>query len=173
MSRALGRIVQFSYVVDDLDAAIDHWARVMEVGPFFVLEHVPYKRCLYLGAATPLDMSVALAYSGDVQIELVVQHNDAPSIFRNFLAARGPGLQHVGACSEDLDRDLAVLAARGVQPVQEGEADNGTRFAYVDTDLVPGTMLELFELPDNIKSAFEYMRRAAAEWDPSKDPPRR
>ncbi len=173
MSRQLGPIVQFSYVVDDLDAAIAHWARVMEVGPFFVLEHVPYSRCLYLSKETAIDMSVALAYSGDVQIELVQQHNDAPSIFRNFLTARGPGLQHVGTVSDDLEADLAVLAGRGVRPVQEGEAENGTRFAYVDSDLVPGTMLELFQLPENIRQAFEYMRAAARDWDPSADPARR
>ena len=172
MSRVLGPIVQFSYVVDDLDAAITHWAEVLQVGPFFVLEHVPYRICRFRGEATPLDMSVALAYSHDVQIELVIQHNDAPSIFKEFRDARGAGLQHVGVVTDDLERDLRHFAARGVRPLQDGEADNGTRFAYLDTALVPGTMLELFQLPAPISSAFESMRRAAQSWVPGRDPPR-
>ena len=166
MSPRLGNILQFSYVVLDLDAAIEHWARVLQVGPFFVLEHVPYKTCRFRGKATDIDMSVALAYSGDTQIELVQQHNDAPSIFQEFLSERGEGLQHVGALSSDIDSDLAALAARGVVPVQDGEAQNGTRFAYVNSDRYPGTMLELFQVPAEIASAFEYMRGKAREWDP-------
>lgn len=173
MTERLGPILQFSYVVKDLAVAIDHWARVLQVGPFFVLEHVPYKTCRFRGEPTDIDMSVALAYTGDTQIELVQQHNDAPSIFREFLVARGEGLQHVGAISSNLDGDLAMLAKRGVAPVQDGEADNGTRFAYLDTDYYPGTMLELFQVPEQVASAFGYMRMKASTWDPVKDPVRR
>ena len=89
MSHRLPHIMQFSYVVRDLDAAIEHWAGNLQVGPFFVAPHVPYTRCLYRGTPTDLDMSVAIAYTGDTQIELVQQHNDAPSIFRDFLSRRG------------------------------------------------------------------------------------
>ena len=173
MSQRLGNILQFSYVVRDLDAAIEYWARVLQVGPFFVLAHVPYKTCRVRGEPTDIDMSVALAYSGDTQIELVQQHNDAPSIFREFMAARGEGMQHVGVLSSDIDGDLAALAARGVTPVQEGEAENGTRFAYVDSDAYPGTMLELFQVPGEVASAFEYMRGKARGWDPVEGSARR
>ncbi len=173
MSRTLGNIVQFSYVVTDLDAAINHWASIMEVGPFFVLEHVPYSTCLYRGEPTDIDMDVALAYSDRVQIELVLQRNSAPSIFRDFLKQHGEGLHHVGVISEDLDADLAHFAQKSVQPVQHGEAENGTRFAYLDTALIPGTMLELFELPPPILRAFEKMRGVCEVWDPLNDPPRK
>jgi hypothetical protein len=36
-------------------------------------------------------MGVALGYSGPIQIELIVQHNDAPSLYRDFLAERPQG----------------------------------------------------------------------------------
>lgn len=173
MTQRLGHILQFSYVVRDLNAAIEHWARTLQVGPFFVLEHVPYKACQFRGAPSDIDMSVALAYSGDTQIELVQQHNDAPSIFREFLTARGEGLQHVGALSADLDSDLAMMSRQGAVPIQEGEAQNGTRFAYLDTDHYPGTMLELFQVPADIASAFDYMREKARVWNPETDSIRR
>jgi hypothetical protein len=173
MSRQIGPINQFSYVVRDLDAAIRHWADVLQVGPFFVLEHVPYSMCRYHGAPTDIDMDVALAYSGDVQIELVHQRNDAPSIFTDFLRERGEGLQHVGVITSDLDLALEHFAGRSIEPVQDGVAENGTRFAYLDTALVPGTMLELFELPPAIERAFGKMRQTCAAWDPATGAARR
>jgi hypothetical protein len=163
--------MQFSFVVDDLDKAINHWAQNLQVGPFFVVDHVVYERCLYQGTPSDIDMSVAIAYHGDLQIELVKQHNDAPSIFNQFKARHGSGLQHVAALSENLERDLLLYAERGLTPAQQGCADNGTKFAYLDCDEnpVPGTMLELVELPDKIKSAFEFMRNAANHWNPQSD----
>ncbi|MFK7888700.1 MAG: VOC family protein [Gammaproteobacteria bacterium] len=173
MSRSLGPIVQFSYVVTDLDAAINHWAGILEVGPFFVLEHVPYTTCLYRGKPTDIDMDVALAYSDRVQIELVLQRNRAPSIFRDFMQQHGEGLHHVGIATDDIDADLRQFGEKSVMPVQQGVAENGTRFAYLDTALVPGTMLELFQLPPPIERAFEKMRGRCEVWDPLNDPPRR
>lgn len=167
-----GPILQFSYVVRDLDQAIGHWANRLDVRPFFVVPHVPYRHCEFRGQPIDLDMSVAMAYSGQVQIELVQQHNDAPSIFSEFLAERGEGQQHVGAMVADLDIALADYAGRGVQPVQHGEAENGTRFAYLQTDALPGTMLELFQVPAEVASAFDYMKAKAAAWQPG-DPVRR
>lgn len=158
------KIMQFSFVVNDLDTAILHWAEKLNVGPFFVLEHVPYTTCLYRGEASEIDMSVAMAYNGDTQIELVQQHNDAPSIFNDFITQRGQGLQHVAAISDDLESDLQHYRNLGVEPVQQGEAENGTVFAYLDTDFLPGTMLELVSLPNEVLSAFTFMQNKAAEW---------
>ncbi|MFK7957949.1 MAG: VOC family protein [Lysobacterales bacterium] len=173
MTARLPPIIQFSYLVTDLDAAIEHWAGTLSVGPFFVLEHVPFANQLYRGDPCEADISVALAYSGPVQIELVQQHNDARSIFFDFLSTRGEGLQHVGAITQNLDEDLAALAKVGAAPVQWGEAENGTRFAYLNTDKVPGAMLELFQLPTKVASAFDYMQAAAQKWRPGIDPARR
>ncbi len=161
--------MQFSYVVDDLDRAAQHWASLLQVGPFFALKHVPYRVCEYRGQPTPVDMSVAIAYSGDIQIELVQQHNDAPSIFQDFLRTRGPGLQHVAIVTENLAEALQAFAQKNVVPIQRGEAENGTLFAYLDTAMIPGTMLELVELPDSVARAFEYMREKSAQWSPGQD----
>ena len=169
------QIMQYSFVVEDLDSAIGHWSGRLHVGPFFVIDHVPYDECRYLGEDSDIDMAVAIAYHGDVQVELVKQHNDAASIFREHLETKGPGLQHVASISSDLGKDLAAFAERGLTPVQEGLASNGTRFAYLDctSNPVPGTMLELVELPAEVLTAFDYMKKTAASWDPLKDEPRR
>ena len=162
----LGPIMQNGYVVRDWRAAAEHWARRLGVGPFFVLEHVEFAQCRFRGELVEIDMSVAIAYTGGYQIELVQQHNDSPSIYTEFLRHNEPGLQHVGTLVDDLD---AALDDNGFRDriVQDGVTTAGQRFAYVDTVLHNGTMLELIEADDQLRSTFAYMEKAAAEWDGS------
>ena len=164
MSRLFGPIIQNGYVVRDWRSAADHWSRLLGVGPFFVMEHIRFARCTYRGAASPIDMSVAIAYSGDLQIELVEQHNDAPSIYRDYLDAHGEGLQHVGVLVDRLEPSLA-LDGWAERVVQEGETLVGQRFAYVDVGCHPGSMIELIEVSAEARSAFAYMKERAARWD--------
>ncbi len=163
----LGPIMQNGFVVRDWREAAMHWVETLGVGPFFVLEHVPFEVCRYRGETVDIDMSVAIAYTGDYQVELVQQHNDAPSIYTEFLARNEPGLQHVGTLVDDLDAALDDNNLRGVI-VQDGRTTAGQRFAYVDTVLHNGTMLELIEADDAMQKGFAHMRAAATDWDGSK-----
>ena len=164
---AFGRIMQNGYVVRDWREAAMHWAEKLGVGPFFVLEHVEFAECRFMGKPVEIDMSVAIAYSGDYQIELVQQHNDSPSIYTEFLKHNEPGLQHVGTLVDDLD---VALDDNGLREriVQDGVTAAGQRFAYVDTVLHNGTMLELIEADDAMRSTFAYMQKTASEWDGTK-----
>ncbi len=163
--RNFGPVMQNAFLVDDMRAAIEHWARVMHVGPFFMFERVPFKEVWYRGQpATDIDLTVAIAYWGDVQIELIRQRNDVPSIYTDFRARHQTGLQHMGVMSADLDRDLARLEAQGIAPVQHGNAA-GMRFAYVATDHHAGGMIELIEATPATSAFFERMRRAARDWN--------
>ncbi|MDJ0699875.1 MAG: VOC family protein [Woeseiaceae bacterium] len=166
----LGPIMQNGFVVRDWREAAMHWADKLGVGPFFVLEHVEFDVCRYRGEQTDIDMTVAIAYTGGYQIELVQQHNDAPSIYTEFLENNEPGLQHVGIVVDDLDAALDGNRLRD-RIVQEGRTAAGQRFAYVDTILHNGTMIELIEADDAMRKSFAYMEKAAADWDGS-DPVR-
>ena len=167
MSRFFGRIMQNGYAVPDWQAAASHWSGVLGVGPFFAMRHIEFDWCEYRGEAVELDLSVAIAYSGEYQVELVQQHNDAPSIYTDFLHNNPPGLQHVGALVENLDNALDDHGLRA-KVVQQGMTRAGARFAYLDTVLHNGTMLELIETSETALKAFEHMRRAAQEWDGTK-----
>ena len=166
MSRNFGPILQNGFAVHDWRAAADHWINVMGVGPFFLMEHVEFEWCTFRGEPAEIDMSVAIAYTGGQQIELVQQHNDAPSIYTEFLGANEPGLQHMGVFVDDLQSTLDAQDLRR-KIVQEGRTTAGVNFAYVDTIFHNGTMLELIEVDEGIRGAFDYMRRAAEEWDGS------
>ena len=80
MSRFFGQVRQNGYVVPDIAEAMDHWSRVLGVGPFFYFERVPIEQFRYRGELSPLQVSIALSNSGPLQIELIEQRNDAPSI---------------------------------------------------------------------------------------------
>jgi hypothetical protein len=56
--------------------------------------------------------------------------------------------------------------------VQWGATANGIRFAYLETDEIPGSMVELIESGPAINEFFALVRRAAQGWDGS-DPVRR
>ena len=167
MSSFTGRIMQNGFVVPDWEAAAQHWSSQLGVGPFFVLRHIEFEWCEYRGERVEIDMSVAIAYSGNFQIELVQQHNDAPSIYTDFLKTNRPGLQHVGALVENLDRALDEHGLRG-KIVQQGMTSAGARFAYVDTVLHNGSMLELIETSPQSLKAFAYMQACSENWDGSK-----
>ncbi len=160
----LGPIMQNGFVVHDWREAAAYWAETLGVGPFFALEHVDFAECRYRGEPADIDMSVAIAYTGDYQIELVQQHNDTPSIYTDFLQHNAPGLQHVGTLVDDLDEALDANHLRG-RILQDGVTGAGQRFAYVDTVLHNGTLLELIEADPAMKKSFAYMRAAAADWD--------
>jgi methylmalonyl-CoA/ethylmalonyl-CoA epimerase len=175
MSRLLGPIMQNGYVVRDWRAAAEWWSDVMGVGPFFVMEHLQFGQCHFRGQPLQLDMSVAIAYSGEHQIELVQQHCDTPSIYTEFLAKAPEGLQHVGVLVDDLEATLTQL---GWHPhvVQGGETVVGQRFAYCDLRGVggpnfaagygghEGAMIELIEASAQARSAFDYMKQTARTW---------
>lgn len=169
MSRPfLEPVSQLGFVVPDLDAAVAHWAS-LGVGPFFLLEHITFERCQFRGKPVTLDMSVAVGQWGEVQVELVRQHCQTPSIYTTFDGSKRGGLQHMGVMTDSVVESVAQLTARGVTPIQEGETANGIRFAYVDTDERPGAhpggMIELIERGPAIDSFFSLVRKTAINWD--------
>ena len=80
----IGPIFQVAWVPQNFEAALDYWLRVMGVGPFFIMEHIPMRDTEYYGQQTPVDMTVANSFWGNVQIELVLQHNADTTIYTTW-----------------------------------------------------------------------------------------
>jgi methylmalonyl-CoA/ethylmalonyl-CoA epimerase len=159
-----GPVIQMGFVVPDLDRAMEHWTGTVGVGPFYVLSHIRFAEALYRGRPTNADISVGIAQWGEIQVELIQQYNDAPSIYRDFPYRERGGLQHVGVMTTSVADDLARLRPLGVEAVQSGSTANGIRFAYVSTDHYPGAMIELIE-HGPIDEFFAMVRQAAQGWD--------
>jgi catechol 2,3-dioxygenase-like lactoylglutathione lyase family enzyme len=172
MSRRFGAIRQNGYVVRDVEAAMQHWTQVLGVGPFFYFERVPIEDFHYRGAPSPLEVSIALANSGPLQIELIQQRNDAPSMYRDFSEAGREGLQHIAYWTETFDADLARHEADGFRVGQSGRIGEGGRFVYFESDAHPGAVIELSEISGAKGRFFAHIADQAQYWDGS-EPVRR
>lgn len=169
---ALGEIMQLAYAPADFDAALQHWTTVMGAGPFFAIDHVRLENVKYRGAPSDIDFSMAIGYWGDLQIELIRQHNDAPSIYKAWRDEGREGLHHVCILVDDMERSRAVCARAGASVAQEGLVAGGGEVIYVDTGGGPGTMVEILKPGPGSREFFAMMREAARGWDGT-DPLRR
>ncbi|CAJ0738155.1 MULTISPECIES: VOC family protein [Ralstonia] len=160
----LGPVMQVAYVVDDVDAAIALWNK-LGIGPFFVSRHIQYAEQTYRGQHTECDITAAFAYSGDLQIELVEQHNAAPSAFADFQNRYGAGVQHVGLLSNDIAADTATLADQGFSPLHRTLSSIGVETVFFEPPLLGGTVLELIQASPLITEGFAQMKAAAQAWD--------
>src|SRR5690348_8115624 len=88
---------QVAIVVRDLDAAVREYAKRLRIGPWTAYTLAPprLRDTIYHGENVEFSLRHALAFSGDVQFELV-QPLSGPSIFADHLTQHGEGLQHVG-----------------------------------------------------------------------------
>ncbi|MGA7975527.1 MAG: VOC family protein [Pseudolabrys sp.] len=171
MSRFLGEIRQLGYVVPDIESAMRYWADTMGVGPWFYNPKVPIEDYQYDGRCYDVHNSVALANSGFAQVELIQTRNDAPSMYRDFLQAGHVGLQHIAYWTEQFDRDLAAMEARGFRVKMGGTVGANGRFVYFDKEMHPGTVIELSEVVGPKGAMFRAIHEASVGWDGS-DPVR-
>ncbi len=170
MSRIFGKVCQNGYVVRNIHSAMHHWIEVLGVGPWFYIEDVKTDWFTYRGQPSEVKMSIALANSGDLQIELIQPRNDAPSMYRDFLSTGREGLQHMSYWTEDYqglyDRALSLGYTVGHEGQIGGEKG---RFAYFDTESQagahPGTVVEISDISGTKGRTFAHIRRASEGWD--------
>jgi hypothetical protein len=169
VSRVFGEIRQIGYVVQDIESAMRYWIDVLGVGPFYYSERVKLQNVKYRGKLSPIEMSSALANSGFLQVELIQQHNDAPSMYLDFLRAGREGLHHVAYWTKTFDADMKRLTAAGYEPGQEGWAHGpDCRFVYfLNESSHPGTVVELSEISGPKGDSFKIIAEASQNWDGS------
>lgn len=147
LSSLLGNQTQLGFVVPDLDAALRHWTEVLGIGPFIVFDEGtgrPPAASLYHGKPQVIELRLAFAYMGEVQIELIEQVNDAPSPYRDFLAQGRAGLQHLGYVVPDFAAGHAGLVAAGYRPALEIPiAGQSHAITYFDAPDLMGIMIEI------------------------------
>jgi len=163
-----GEVRQIGYVVTDLDDAIAGWLK-MGVGPWFVIRNLP-QRVTYRDAPCEVKLSMALSNSGDLQVELIQQLDETPSIFTEFLAATGGGFHQLAYWAEDFDAAMAKLTEAGWPQVWSGGEGEGVRFAYFEPP-TGAAIVEIMELTEASAGMGAYVREQAIGWDGS-DPVR-
>jgi len=162
---ALGDVMQLAFVPKDFDAAVEHWTKVMGVGPFFLMEGIHLAGMKYKGEPTDAVFDLALAYWGDMQIELIRPRDSHPSIYTGEYGAVS-GLHHVCILVDDMDEAYRVCEAQGAQIVIEGSLGD-SRVIYVDPGQGPGSLVEILQQGEGGPDLFAMIKQAGENWDGS------
>lgn len=165
MTKALfGPIDQIGYLVDNLDESIARWLDHLGVGPWTVFRDVSLEG-RYRGQPGTVTMDVALAYQGNIQIELIKATNDTPSPYRDGAGAPILGIHHIAWVVDDLDVAVARATTNGLKVSFEAE-NIATRVAYLEADDEPGILYEFIE-GAGMREMIDGGIAATRDWDGS------
>ncbi len=158
-------IIQDAYYVRDLDAAINGWHAMWGIGPFLVRRHIALPEVRYRGQPSELDISAAYVQAGPIMVELVTQHCESPSAFREMYTREQQGFHHVAVLPDDYERVLNDYARAGYPVVTELRTASGRGAAYVDARALLGHFVEIYRPSDGLTALYRDVAAAAANWD--------
>lgn len=152
------RMFQLGFVVDDLLEASAHWVRVFGVGPFHIMPRVN-NTCRYRDSDATVDIHIGVAQAGPVQIELIQDFTDGPSVFRDR-----HGFHQVCTLTRDYDGKKAHYAGLGYELACEFTTP-GQRVAFFDTLADFGFFTEVVEEKPSFAANLAKISQTCAEWD--------
>ena len=168
MSPLFGPVRQIAYVVKDIEQTMMRWIE-LGVGPWFYQEDSGGLEYRYYGKPSRLPkFSIAIANSGEMQMELIQQRDDVPTLWRDTLERNGECAQHVAYWTTDKFNELSrQLLDLGYIEGHSGRvsASRGP-FAYFVRPDFPSAMIELADLTGKAEY-FADVRKAAQNWDGS------
>lgn len=99
---------------------------------------------VYRGEPTKARCKLAFFNVGpQLDIELI-EPDEFPSTWREFLDNHGEGVHHIAFTVKDTDKVLAYFEGKGIPTVQKGDYPGG-RYAYVDSFPQLKVMIETLE----------------------------
>lgn len=138
--KRFGPIRQLGYVVECLDEAVAAWQQSLGLGPWTIIRNVQLQ-CDQRGEKQQPLINLALAYQGEVQIELIQQLDDGPSPYREYIDRGHFGLHHMAYLCENIDGDILRAKSQGLDLVCDINMPDGGRYAYFQR---PGLGNELY-----------------------------
>jgi methylmalonyl-CoA/ethylmalonyl-CoA epimerase len=131
-------ISQIAIVVKDIDQALERYHRALGWGPWNVYEHKPPAlHDTYLhGEPTDFTMIGAETHVGDLVVELL-QPEDGPSIYKEWLESRGEGLHHIAVMRPNPTESAETMRRfdeMGAGVLMEGRIGETIHFYYLDTE---------------------------------------
>lgn len=159
-----GPVRQIGFIVKDFDAALASWL-ASGVGPWFVMRGVKLNAS-YRGQPCEVSLTIGWANSGDMQVEVMWQEDDSPSIYTEFLDSGREGFHQLAWWTTDFEAAMRDVEAEG-WPVVWAGGQEGVRYAYAEAPSGPATVMEISELTDMVAGFNQMIRDAAQNWDGS------
>lgn len=159
-----GQIRQIAFVVPDAEAAAKRHSSLHGSGPYFVVPHYELVVHRYRGADSPLDVTSAYGQWGDVMIEFVQAHDEAPSAYRDTFPDGGPGMHHVAVFCDKRAEEVSRFEKAGYVEALYAEAAPGRGYSIMDTSADLGFMVELYE-ERMVAPFYKLVKEAAQDFD--------
>ena len=159
------RIIQNAYYVRDIDDGVERWHRMWGLGPFFVRRNIALENITYRGRPSALEISAAYVQAGDIMVELVTQHNEAPSVFRDMYGADEEGFHHVALDFADHEAKVEQYRKLGFEVATSFLTSEKRGASYIDTIAMLGHAVEIYIVNDSLIELYKDVRRASESWD--------
>ncbi len=136
-------VCQVGLIVKDIEATAQRYSDVLGV------PKPPIQTTLggstYKGQLSDATAKLAFMDFGQITIELI-QPDEKPSVWRDFLDTRGEGAQHIAFQIADTKKVVAHFAENGIAVAQQGlYSDKSGMYTYMASDEALGTTIELLE----------------------------
>ncbi len=154
-----GPITQLGYLTDDLEKTASAWTK-MGVGPFTKMSGVMMPATMN-GETVEIKIDLALAYQGDVQIELIQPLCDSNSPYRENQQTGIWGAHHTQFTVDDLDAAIAECEAAGMEMACE-ITSGGWRYIYMRG---AAGWIELTAPNPGLTMFYDIIKKSCMEWD--------
>jgi len=172
-----GQIFQIGFVVPDVDAAMRFYAEVMRIGPFSCSRGFRAPDGWYRGSTDMPELTLAQAFTGSYYVEFIQQHDDTPSVYKEFIEKHGFGIHHYGIAiaTEEYDKARERYFSLGFEDVFTDNLPGGTRIRYMGPkgedaleklrNETGVCYYECVEVLENQVSMFSRLAEAYRQWD--------
>jgi hypothetical protein len=141
---------QIGIVVPKLEEALERYESLWGGGPWRCFVYGPGRIPELSYRGEPGNYSVTIAISQTTpQIELL-EPQDGPSIYHDWLETSSGGLHHLGFWVESLEKAIASMAKAGYEVIQSGSGyglDGDGGYAYFGTERDFSVVLEAIQIP--------------------------
>jgi len=163
MTSRIGPIVQAAYLVSNLAEAIEQWSAALGLPLFYRIDNVPFESMTYRGQAVEFPLSTAIAYSGDLQIELLLRMPEQEAQFPELFRTGEGRLHHYQIRTANID---AMLKEKQWQDktLLRGKSSAGMEICFVDAGLPDGSFLEIVETSNDVLLFMDKFKALSNTW---------
>ena len=137
------KLCQIGIVVKSVDETIKYFQGAFGFGPFEI-KYVDYSDATYMGKKAGYRGKRGFFHLGPIEIELV-ELIDGQTIHADFMKQHGEGLHHIGFEVKDLAAAKQNAEKAGFKVTQGFSRQDGSGFAYLDSDKTGGVIMELIQ----------------------------